>query len=218
MAMRAAQCFLSLLAAVIVVTFGIEAGRADMIDTSGMATWEHCALCHSADGISRMSKFPKLAGQKPAYIEKQLRDFRAGRRTNDGGPMVTNASLLSDAQITEVARYFGSLPPPPPDGDGSDTAKTDAGQRLFDKGKPEAGVAACVTCHAGGGISGVVAPKIASQHAGYLRKQLTDFRSGDRGNDPDGIMRGIAGGLTDTEIEAVSAYVAARKRMKGRAP
>lgn len=189
-----------------------------MIDTSGMAAWEHCALCHSADGISRMAKFPKLAGQKPAYIEKQLRDFRAERRTNDGGPMVTNAGLLSDAQIAEVALYFGSLPSPPPDGDGSDPAMIAAGQRLFDNGKPEAGVAACVTCHAGGGISGIVAPKIASQHPRYLRKQLEDFRSGDRSNDPDGIMRGIARGLSEYEIEAVTAYAATRKRMKGGAP
>lgn len=202
----------------LVLVAGALPGQADMIDTSGMATWEHCALCHSADGISRMAKFPKLAGQKPAYIEKQLREFRAAKRTNDGGPMVTNAGLLSDAQIREVARYFGSLPPPPPVGSGSETATIAMGRRLFEKGKPEAGVAACVRCHVGSGNPDVLVPKIAAQHAGYLRKQLLDFRTEARRNDPGGVMRDIARGLTEGEIEAVSGYAATRRRMEGGAP
>jgi len=188
------------------------AGRADMIDTSGMATWEHCALCHSADGISHMAKFPKLAGQRADYIAKQLRDFRAERRSNDGGPMVTNAGLLSDAQIEEVAGYFSSLSPPPPEDSVSDAARIASGRQLFEKGKPGAGVAACVTCHAGGGVSGVLAPRIEAQHDEYLRKQLMDFRSGARGNDPDGLMRAVANGLTESEISAVAAYAATLTR------
>lgn len=193
-------------------------GRADMIDTSGMAVWETCALCHSADGISRMAKFPKLAGQKPAYIEKQLHEFRAEKRTNDGGMMITNAGLLSDAQIREVARYFGSLPPPPPASAGSDSAGTAMGRRLFENGKPEAGVAPCMTCHVGSGDPAVLAPKITAQHADYLRKQLLDFRADARENDPGGVMRQIARGLTEAEIEAVSGYAATRKRREGGAP
>ena len=45
------------------------------------------------DGISATAKFPKLAGQKKAYIEKQLSDFLAGNRTNDGGQM---ASIVTE--------------------------------------------------------------------------------------------------------------------------
>jgi cytochrome c553 len=43
--------------------------QAGMIDKEGMAPWEICGLCHSLDGISKMSKFPMLAGQKPAYLK-----------------------------------------------------------------------------------------------------------------------------------------------------
>lgn len=204
--------------AVLALVAGGMPGRADMIDTSGMAAWETCALCHSADGISRMAKFPKLAGQKPAYIEKQLHEFRAEKRTNDGGMMTTNAGLLSDAQIREVARYFGSLPPPPPAAAGPDSTGIAMGRRLFEKGKPEAGVAACVTCHVGGGNPAVLAPRITAQHADYLRKQLLDFRADARENDPGGVMRQIARGLTEAEIEAVSGYAAGRRRMEGGAP
>lgn len=194
------------------------AARADMIDTSGMATWELCAICHSADGISRMAKFPKLAGQRPDYIAKQLRDFRAKRRSNDGGPMLTNAGGLTDAQIAEVAAYFGALPPPPPAADTLDPRIAATGARLFDEGKPDAGVPACAGCHAGTGKAEILAPRIRAQHAAYLRKQLTDFKNGVRANDPDGLMRGVAAGLSDSEIAAVSAYVATLERPKGKAP
>jgi len=192
--------------------------RADMIDTSGMAAWEHCALCHSADGVSTMAKFPKLAGQRPRYIAKQLRDFRAKRRSNDGGPMLTNAGLLSEEQVEEVATYFAALPPPPPaDGDLGPRAVA-TGERLFNEGKPEAGVAACATCHAGGGNPGVLAPRIEAQHAAYLEKQLMDFRAGVRDNDPDGLMRSVAAGLSEAEIAAVAAYAATLEQPEGAAP
>lgn len=200
------------------LALGTAAAQADMIDTSGMATWEHCALCHGADGVSRMAKFPKLAAQRPDYIAKQLRDFRAERRRNDGGPMVTNAGLLSDEQIEEVAAYFGALPPPSPAGGGLDPRVAATGARLFNDGKPETGVPACAGCHAGAGTAGVLAPQIAAQHAGYLRKQLTDFRTGARSNDPDNLMRGIAAGLSETEISAVAAYAATLQRPEVKAP
>src|SRR5262249_39938588 len=66
--------------------------RADMIVTEGMQPWETCAECHNLDGISVMARFPKLAGQRPDYIAKQVRDFRDGRRRNDGGQMAAIAA------------------------------------------------------------------------------------------------------------------------------
>lgn len=210
-----ASLFVAALAGMVFATAPV---RADMIDTSGMAAWETCALCHSADGVSLMAKFPKLAGQRPEYIAKQLRDFRTKRRSNDGGPMVTNAGSLTDEQIAEVAAYFGELPPPPPATGKLDPRVAAIGGRLFDEGKPEAGVPACASCHAGAGTAGVLAPRIQAQHAGYLQKQLFDFKSGARGNDPDGLMRRAAAALSEQEISAVAAYVATLKRPEGVAP
>jgi cytochrome c553 len=196
----------------------VPAARAGMIDTSGLATWELCAICHSADGVSRMAKFPKLAAQRPDYIAKQLRDFRAERRHNDGGPMLTNAGGLTEKQIDEVVTYFGSLPPPPPADGALDPRVAAIGATLFNEGMLEAGVDACVTCHVGRGRPGVLAPRITAQHAGYLEKQLHDFKNGDRENDPRGMMRAVAEALSDTEISAVAAYVATLERQKGVAP
>ena len=195
-----------------------SAAWADMIDTSGMAPWELCAECHNMDGISHMAKFPKLAGQRYAYLVKQIGDFQVERRTNDGGKMVSNAGLLSDEDVIAVAKYFSSLPPPPPVTSDLDAELIGLGRRLFTKGKPEAGVAACASCHAGAGVAGVLAPRIEAQHADYLKKELIDFRGGARSNDPDERMRKIAHALSDAEIVAVAAYASTLERPQGAAP
>src|SRR5262245_18321788 len=89
--------------------------RADIIVTNGMQPWEVCATCHSLNGISAMARFPKLACQRPDYIVNQVHDFRDGLRRIDGGQLVETASDISDADLSKVTTYFGSLPAPPPD-------------------------------------------------------------------------------------------------------
>jgi cytochrome c553 len=39
-----------------------------------------CALCHGPEGESASAVYPRLAAQHPDYLQKQLRDFRDGRR------------------------------------------------------------------------------------------------------------------------------------------
>src|SRR5947208_12526830 len=86
-----------------------------MVVIDSMQPWETCAECHSLDGISVMARFPKLAGQRPEYITKQVRDFRDLRRSNDGGQMQATASEVGDDDLEKAAAYFGGLPAPPPD-------------------------------------------------------------------------------------------------------
>jgi cytochrome c553 len=71
--------------ALIVAGSVVSLARADMIVTEGVQPWHLCATCHGLDGISAMARFPKLAGQRPAYIVKEVRDFRDGQRSNVGG-------------------------------------------------------------------------------------------------------------------------------------
>lgn len=71
-----------------------------------------CTGCHSPRGLGNdPAAFPRLSGQHPAYIEKQLRDFRAGDRTNDGDSQVMRsiAQYLSDAEIVALANYIAGL-------------------------------------------------------------------------------------------------------------
>jgi cytochrome c553 len=66
-----------------------------------------CVGCHGADGIGKAPQYPNLAGQKAAYIEKQLRAFRSGERTDPN--MSAMAKPLSDQDIVELAAYFESV-------------------------------------------------------------------------------------------------------------
>ena len=186
---------------------------ADMIDTSGMAAWETCALCHSADGISPMSKFPKLAGQKQAYIKQQVLDFRLGKRDNDGGQMQTITADVDLASLDNIANYFASLPPPT----GATWERTDAqqaqayafGKELFEKGRE--GLPACASCHAD---KRHVAPWINAQHRDYLKKQHKDFKQHERKNDAEQHMQNIANALQENEVEAVAFYLSTTPLMR----
>ncbi|WP_082926320.1 c-type cytochrome [Cupriavidus sp. D384] len=67
-----------------------------------------CASCHGIDGISSVGLYPNLAGQKPEYLAKQLRDFKAARR--DDAVMRPMAEPLDDAAIEALSRHFGTMP------------------------------------------------------------------------------------------------------------
>ena len=65
-----------------------------------------CALCHGPDGESASAVYPRLAAQHPDYLQKQLRDFRDGRRVSD--PMSEMAKDLKDDDIAALAAFFAS--------------------------------------------------------------------------------------------------------------
>ena len=73
---------------------------------AGKAKSATCTACHGADGNSANPMWPKLAGQHEAYLAKQIKDFRDGKR-ND--PMMSAmAKPLSDADISNLAAYFAA--------------------------------------------------------------------------------------------------------------
>ena len=67
-----------------------------------------CPMCHLG-GFVGQNEIPRVAGQWPQYVKKQLEDFRARRRTNDAGNMTSYASGLSDQDIENLAQYVGNL-------------------------------------------------------------------------------------------------------------
>ena len=71
-----------------------------------------CTGCHAPDGKGNIpAGFPRLSGQHPEYVEKQLRAFRAGDRKNDGDQSIMRsvADKLSDAEIVALANYIAGL-------------------------------------------------------------------------------------------------------------
>lgn len=70
-----------------------------------------CIACHGPTGAGNPgAKFPKLSGQHAAYVEKAMKDFRSGARTNDMNKMMQNiAEKMSDKEIKAVASYISGL-------------------------------------------------------------------------------------------------------------
>lgn len=71
-----------------------------------------CMGCHSPRGLGNApAGYPRLSGQYAEYIALQLRNFRAGERTNDGDSKIMRgvAEHMSDAEIDAVANYISGL-------------------------------------------------------------------------------------------------------------
>lgn len=67
-----------------------------------------CPMCHLG-GFVGQNEIPRVAGQWPQYVKKQLEDFRARRRTNDAGNMTSVTHNLSDEDIENLAQYIANL-------------------------------------------------------------------------------------------------------------
>lgn len=164
-----------------------------------------CQGCHGEDGMSAAPNFPRLAGQYAGYIKKQIVDFQKEYRKDD--TMSGMAATVTEKQdLEDIAAYFASQKTMV----GEKTANP-AGNNLYLKGNPATNLYGCVNCHGeegkGKSLANYVFPIIGGQHKDYLTKQLNDFRSGTRTNDPAGMMADIAKKMTDAEIAAVAEYL-----------
>jgi cytochrome c553 len=174
-------------------------------------TTQRCAACHGVDGNSVVGTYPRLAGQYPEYLYKQLLQFKGGpgvpplRHSAIMGPMVQD---LSPDEMKALAAYYAAKTPA--SGAASNAALVEAGKLVYLHGG-ENGAPACVSCHrtAGGGIEPDF-PRITGQHEEYVETQLHAWKSGARGGKGK-LMSLIVPLLSDDEIAAVSAYVASMK-------
>lgn len=66
-----------------------------------------CLGCHGSPIRATAPNIPRIAGQSPVYLAKQLRDYRDGQRSDPA--MTPMASSLDDQQIDDLAAYFSSL-------------------------------------------------------------------------------------------------------------
>jgi len=67
-----------------------------------------CTMCHLG-GFKGQNEIPRVAGQHPAYVIKQLQDFKYARRTNDGGNMHAVSKTLTDQDIENLAHFLATL-------------------------------------------------------------------------------------------------------------
>ncbi len=172
---------------------------------AGQTASMFCQGCHGEVGLSVEDLIPNLAGQYAVYIAKQLRNFQSGARTHE--IMSAMSKTISDAELVDIAAYFSSQNKM----QGNGTGANPVAKQLFTKGDASRGIPPCMSCHGSNGKGqspGVSTyPVIGGQHKGYLRAQLSHWRSGERSNSPDGVMNKVAKSLTDAEIEALTDYI-----------
>ena len=167
-----------------------------------------CAACHAADGNSPAAANPKIAGQFPEYLHKQLKNFKApaGKKAERDNPVMAGmVANLSEDDMRNLAAYYASQKLKPEGAKDKDLAAK--GQKMYRGGNLATGVAACAGCHGptGAGIPGQY-PRLSGQFASYLESQLLAFKTGTRANDANGMMRGVAARMTEAEIKAVAEY------------
>jgi cytochrome c553 len=198
--------------------------------SSGKEKAAVCTSCHGDNGNSIVSSFPKLAQQHSSYLIKQLQAFKSGTRKN---PMMSSIAMgLTDEDMVDIADYYAEqkisaneLPVLDDEDENEKPAATKGekkidvqtiiaqGSDLYRNGDLTREVSACIACHGpfGDGNKPAAYPLLKSQHADYLIKTLTDFKSGERSNNPENIMHMIAKKMTDEEIKAVSYRISMMK-------
>jgi len=165
-----------------------------------------CTACHGAEGNSISALWPNIAGQNASYLQAQLMSFKDGSRMDP--LMSSQAMMLSEEDIADLAVYFESLPAAAQSV--ADASTVDRGEALYRGGNTDTGVAACLACHGptGRGNPAAKYPALQGQHAAYTAKQLNDYAAGTRETDgKTSIMRDIAARLSKEDIAALSSYV-----------
>ncbi len=176
----------------------------------GQAQYAVCAACHGQQGEGLQAlNAPKIAGQEPWYIRRQIASYKAGLRGaheddvygRQMAPMA--ATLANDAAVENVIAHIQTFPDnPAPQSVEGNVAR---GEKLY---------AVCAYCHGAEaqGIRAINAPRMAGMTDWYLASQLKNFRAGIRGGHPQdfyGMQMGFMGRQmqTDEQINDVIAYI-----------
>jgi cytochrome c553 len=171
------------------------AAHADV--AAGREKAKTCVACHGENGNSTQPAIPSLSGQPKQFIVTQLFMFRDGKRKDP--QMAPFAANLTNADLRDLADYFSEQKPVPV-ASKLDPAKIAAGKRIAEAQN-------CTTCH-GPALMGIQhIPRLAGQHAEYLRAQLQGFKASTR-FDMDGQMTSAAQVLTPADIELLAEYLA----------
>jgi len=70
-----------------------------------------CSACHGPAGLGNApANFPRIASQHAPYVEKALKDFKAGARVTDPNQMMRGvAARMTDAEMAAVAAYVQGM-------------------------------------------------------------------------------------------------------------
>lgn len=127
----------------------------------------YCAQCHGPQALGSAAKvIPSLAGQRRAYLVKQLADFSEEERSSrEMHGVVTKPELSNEQAWADLSGYLNSLPRAsfPQTGDGRGL---ELGEAIFQD--------QCASCHQedGRGDDDGFIPSLRDQHYSYLVRQM----------------------------------------------
>ena len=186
---------------------------------AGKSAYALCISCHGANGEGNKAlNAPIIAGLPDWYVERQLNNFKRGIRGVNakdifGQQMRPMAMTLADKDaVRNVTAYVASLKA----GSISKPVTVEASTVVTTVQTPvsEPLYAPCASCHGseGEGSQKLGAPRLAGQHAWYLKRQLRNWRDGIRGTHVEDIygmqMRPMAMTLVnDTALNKVVAFI-----------
>ncbi len=146
---------------------------------AGQAQYAVCVACHGPQGAGMpVLNGPKIAGQEPWYLRRQLNYYKTGARGSHpediyGMQMAPMTLTLADDQAIEnVIAYIGTFPDAP--AEHTITGDAERGEDIW---------VTCGACHGyeGQGIKALNAPRMAGMSDWYLARQLQNFKDGIRG-------------------------------------
>ncbi|MEZ5562823.1 MAG: c-type cytochrome [Gammaproteobacteria bacterium] len=99
----------TIIIATAVAALGLSLGASAADQNAAEKAKTLCAGCHGPNGISVNPLWPNLAGQKAAYTEKAMRDYKSGLRSEPS--MSAIAATLDESELAGLAAYYAALPP-----------------------------------------------------------------------------------------------------------
>lgn len=167
---------------------------------------QNCARCHGAQGLGSSKRLiPSLAGQRQAYLIKQLADFtELERESSDMHAVVARPGLAEPQAWADIAAFLSEQNPVrfPETGDGKGV---ELGEAIFQE--------QCASCHdedARGDGDGFV-PSLRNQHYSYLVQQMHAITTWHRYNIDVDLVRYL-GSLDKDELTGVADYLS---RLRG---
>jgi cytochrome c553 len=155
-----------------------------------------CAGCHGVDGKPADKTIPTIWGQKAGYIYIELRDFKRGDRKSD--IMQWIASSLERQDMLDIAEYFSQKPWP-------DLGQPSAPKDVVTRAVTASQSIGCTGCHLDHFQGDGTVPRLAGMGRDYLAKQMADFRTHARGNNPG--MSDLMLATSPDDLKALAEYL-----------
>lgn len=170
----------------------LRQARAETLSTMRNRT-ASCAYCHGAEGNSERGDVPSLAGENAVYLLQRLIRLQEGH--NQPRMMHRVVQRSNPEELTSLALFYTGFERSPVE---FDATLAKQGAPLYQ--------ALCQHCHEADGRGAKGYASLAGQQPRYVADTLTRFRD-QRGWRDSPQMRSITEGLSDTDIQALAAYV-----------